>query len=1125
MTAQDLVDALAARGLTAVADGDQLRIQGQSEQLDPDLIARLREHKQLLLAHLRATGVDEAGAAGADGAFPLTEMQQAYVLGRAAGFEIGGVSSHVYHEIETAGLDAARLSSALQVVIRKHPALRTRVADDGTQTVVDARDIPRKPIKVYDFRVAEPARRISMVETIRAEMSHQVMPLDRPPFIDIRLAHMSDENQRLFVSHDGLTMDGISMEIFFRDWFDAYLDPACLRDEPAVTFRDHVLAARKLEAGPAYERARRYWFARIDQGLPPHPQLPLARDPSSIVNPRLVRHEVELEREAYQRFRAQAQLLGLTPTAALFAAYCEVLAGFGGGHHFSLSLSFANRLPIHPAIGDVMGNFTSILWMEVDGREAATFAERAQRIQRRLREDLDHRFFSGLQVQRELRRREENAPVRLPITFNSALDSGAGDPEESPIERFGTEVFGVSQTPQVWLNAFVLARGGGAVVQLDAVDGLFPEGLVEAVADACRRLLHQLCNDDAGWHQYSFPVLPEVQRRRRRKVNGTSAPIAAALLHDGFLTRAKQAPTAVAIRTTRRSVTYRELDELSSAVACWLRDRSAGRNALVGVVMRKGWEQVAALLGALRAGVAYLPIDPAVPPARRSWLLDNGDVRCVLTTSDLAEAEEDTLFVDRLAAAPAIPDTNALPDDLAYVIYTSGTSGTPKGVMVSHRSAVNLVTDINRRFEVGTSDVVLAFSNASFDLSVYDIFGTLAAGATLAIPDWDKIDDPAHLLSFATESNATIWNSVPAAAQMLLEQCEGTRRPLPPTLRLMWLSGDRIPPELPSRVQRLHTDVAVHSLGGPTETTVWNITYPISRSGEPPVTIPYGKPIANSRYYVLDHRLEECPDWVTGTLYAAGAGLSAGYWKDRERTRESFFVHHGLRERLYRTGDLGRYLPDGNIEISGRADAQIKLNGYRVEPGEVEAHIGQHPAIRQCAVVCTDPPAEKSLVAFLAGDVDAGQRAAVETQLRASLGESLPAYMVPARFLWRDAIPLTPNGKVDRRGLAAAEATSDELAAPDFPGSGPAELMDETEQRVAALWCQVLKREAVSANQEFARLGGDSIAAARLSLALRKEFGVSAPLVEIMRQRTVRALSTFIRTRQEQAQTAAPLHS
>lgn len=1102
MTLEELLKELRARGLELASAGGELRVRGPKARLDPDFLSALRTHKPQLLARLQALARD---------AFPLTEVQHAYWLGRSGAFEIGNVSAHVYHEIEARGLDAGRLAEALRRVVQRHPALRTRVEAEGVQREIGYEAVVPPQVPVHDLSRADESSLQAALCALRSEMSHQVMPAERVPLVDARLVLLPGGRQRLFVGHDGLAIDGISMLILFADWFEFYADPAAPLRPPEVTFREHLRALEDLRRGPVRESSRAYWLGRIDGGLPAHPQLPLRCEPAGLRQPRFARREVRLDAARCAAFTTHARALGLTPATAFMAAYCEILSRWGGGAHFMLNVTLADRLPIHPDIARVIGNFTSVLLLEVDTRDRETFAERALAIQDRLRRDLEYRHFSGLEVARELGRRTgAGTAVRMPYTFNSTLGHAAGDIDGSAIERFGEEIFGVSQTPQVWLNAFLMESRGGIIVQLDAVEELFPPGLLDDMAAAYASLLEQLAADAATWHRASFEILPPQQLERRRLANATAVPVTDELLHSQFLARAAADPSAIALRTSRSSLTYGELEAISRAIAEWLGGRGAQRGELVAIVMRKGWEQIAGAVGVLRAGAAYLPVDPELPPARVAHLLSDGAVRSVLTIAGEREADVlrgialERMYVDeRLRpAARHAPVAVATGDDLAYVLYTSGSTGAPKGVMIGHRGAANVVQDINRRFGIGSRDVFLAVSNFNFDLSVYDIFGALSAGGALAIPEAERSNDPEHWSSLADAHGVTVWNSVPAALRMLLEQHRAAGKDLPRAMRLVLLSGDRIPEELPKQLLALRGSIQVHALGGPTETTVWNIGCPIDAGRDGP--IPYGKPLANSRYYILDERLDDCPDWVTGMMYASGVGLAAGYWRDEPRTAASFLPHPRLGERLYRTGDLGRYLPDGNIEILGRSDLQVKLNGYRIETGEIEAHIAREEQIRACAVVCASAGEAKTLVAHLASGAPAEQQAALESALRERLAEFLPAYMIPGRFVWHDSLPLTCNGKVDRLRLSqrlapeAAAARADDVPAGDI------------EVRLASLWRELLGRDKVLATQNFFQLGGDSVAAARMAARLKKEFGVDAPLAEVLRHQTVRALGAYV---------------
>jgi amino acid adenylation domain-containing protein len=395
--------------------------------------------------------------------------------------------------------------------------------------------------------------------------------------------------------------------------------------------------------------------------------------------------------------------------------------------------------------------------------------------------------------------------------------------------------------------------------------------------------------------------------------------------------------------------------------------------------MEKGWEQVVAVMGILTAGAAYLPIDPSLPKERVWYLLENGQVDVVLTQPWLDTSLEwptrirrlqvDERIVPEEDGQPLVPTQG--PEDLAYVIFTSGSTGKPKGVMIDHRGAVNTIVDLNQRFAVSPQDRVLALSNLNFDLSVYDIFGTLSAGGTIVMPDNASRRDPAHWADLLIHEQVTIWNSVPALMQMLVEYL-GERPALcqaATSLRLVMLSGDWVPVALPDRIQALFGGVDVYSLGGATEASIWSILYPIRNVDPTWKSIPYGQPMVNQTFHVLNERFEPCPVWVPGQLYIGGIGLAKGYWRDEAKTSASFIIHPQSGERLYRTGDLGRYLPDGNIEFLGREDFQVKIRGHRIELGEIETALEQHPGVQAAVVAAVgDPRGDKRLIAYVVPD-------------------------------------------------------------------------------------------------------------------------------------------------------------
>ena len=471
-----------------------------------------------------------------------------------------------------------------------------------------------------------------------------------------------------------------------------------------------------------------------------------------------------------------------------------------------------------------------------------------------------------------------------------------------------------------------------------------------------------------------------------------------------------------------------------------------------------------------------------------------------------------------LDVLPAVEDMPPAPvqqaTDLAYVIFTSGSTGSPKGVMIDHQGAVNTIRDINQRFGVGPSDRTLALSNLNFDLSVYDVFGLLAAGGAIVIPDAQSKQDPAHWVEMLSRHSVTLWNTVPALMQLLVDYAEQTPNAIPECLRLVMLSGDWIPVSLPARIRAQNAKAEIISLGGATEASIWSIVFPIGEVRKEWVSIPYGKPMANQRFYVLDAKLNPCPLWVAGELHIGGIGLAQGYWNDPEKTGQRFIVHPQTGERLYKTGDLGRWMPDGNIEFLGREDFQVKIHGHRIELGEIETALLKNPAVAEAAVIAAGDGrgSGKHLLACVVcrtddGGANADDPVAAEADRKRRLMEFLqaylPEYMIPKHYVFLERMPLTTNGKVDRQVLNSyqiTDAAASEYAAPQ----------NELQAAIARLWAEVLGIERVGIHDGFFDLGGDSLKVIMLKNRLKQELARDIPLMMIYKYLTIETFARYL---------------
>ena len=1055
--------------------------------------------------------------------FPLQALQQAYWVGRSSTWELNA-ASQFYVEFEINGLNLERLELAWQKLIEEYDVLRMIVLSDGQQQIL--KQVPLYQISTLDLRGQEVEVVSAKLESIRQQMPYQVFRTDQWPLFDFRATLLDEQRVRLHFKFELLILDGWSYRILMRKLAELYQNPKVTLTSLEFSFRDYVLANISLQESTAFKQAMNYWHNRIPK-LFPAPSLPLAKQPSSLREYRFEHLNARLAPKIWLRFKNRAIKANLTPTLALCAAYAEVITAWSKSPRFTLTILHLNRFPLHPQVNDIVGNCSTTLLLEVDNSEEAPFEARAKRLQKQLWNDLEHSIFSGVEVVRELNRLQGSLPrATMPVTFaslvsNSSSLDGKKVPDQPQIKNFDSsnrstinyfwdsQIYSSLQVPQVFLDHQVLEANGALIINWDFVKEIFPEEMVKDMFDAYVRFLYQLASEEDSWQKISPRLIPPAHLDLQASTNATEAPVEKNLLHTLFTLQLPQRTEQAAVVSGSLTLSYKDLYQRSNQLGNRLRQLGARPNKLVAVVMEKGWEQVVGVLAILMAGSAYLPIDPALPQERFWQLLKQSEVHLVLTQSwinkNLTWPEgSQRICVDTASEANAtiqILESVQQPEDLAYVIYTSGSTGISKGVMIDHLGAVNTILDINQRFDVNHNDKVLALSSLNFDLSVYDIFGTLAAGGTIVLPDASGIKEPAHWLNLIKQEQITIWNSVPALMQLLLEFAASTEIS-PSELRLVLLSGDWIPLTLPSQIKALSESVQVIGLGGATEASIWSIIYPITTVDQTWTSIPYGRPMVNQQFYVLNDKLEPCPIWVPGQLYIGGRGLAKGYWKDKEKTRASFIVHPSTGKRLYRTGDLGRYLPDGNIEFLGREDFQVKVQGYRIECGEIEAILLQHSAVKAAVVTAVgEQQAAKHLVAY----VVSARPEPTRSELRDFLEEKLPQYMVPSIFITLEALPLTSNGKIDRRSLPMPDPS-------DFTKKVSLVLPRDTlELQLAQIWSEILDVHPVGVQDNFFDLGGYSFAAMRLMARIQQKFGKTLPLETLLQGATIEHLASILR--------------
>ncbi|HEV2735904.1 MAG TPA: amino acid adenylation domain-containing protein, partial [Longimicrobiaceae bacterium] len=938
-------------------------------------------------------------------------------------------------------LDVRALRAALGEVVSRHEALRTVFREvQGTPLQLVLPRVPA-PLDTADLRALPEAAREAEAERRVRDFLRLPFDLARGPLLRAFAVRTGDEAWTLALGVHHVASDGWSQGILLRELSAAYAarvgGGAAPLPAPRLQYPDYAAWQRGTAHARVLDEQLAWWRERLG-GTAPVLELPADRPRPAALGQRGAKHFAVLPAELAERAEAFARGEGASPFMTLLAAFQLLLGRLAGEEEVRVGTPVANRG--RPETEGVVGFFVNTLVLRGDLSGDPTFRELVARVREETlgafaRPDLPfERLVEELHPERSL----NHAPlVQVAFALQNAPDA--------PLRLPGCDIEETSPDLGVaTLDLDVHLRRSGRGLELMArySTDLWDAPSAARLAERYERLLRgALASPDA--RVSGLPLLDDAERERvLRAWNATERPYPAGLrVHDLFAAQAARTPDAVAVSWRGERTTYAELERRANRVANALRRRGVGPETRVGVCMGRTPELLAALLGVLGAGGAYVPLDPAYPRERLAWMVEDAGIRVVLTEARWADGlpdnASDVLVLERegdaLAAEPeTAPESGVLPENLSHVIFTSGSTGRPKGVMIRHSSVVVLLHWLREVITDEERSCVLFATSINFDVSVAEVFGTLCWGGKLVLVE-NALELP------AAGEPVVCASMVPSAAAELLHGGG-----IPASVRTLNLGGEALPAALARALYDLGTVAKVGNLYGPTEDTTYS-TYSRVERGAAQVLV--GRPVANTRAYVLDRHRQPVPAGVAGEMYLAGDGLARGYASRPGLTAERFlpdpFGEPGAR--MYRVMDRVRHRPDGELEYLGRTDFQVKVRGFRIEPGEIEAALLGHPAVRAAvAVVREDGPARGALVAYVAAD----EPPPTAAELRGLLKRSLPEYMVPGAFVVLEALPLTPSGKVDRRALPAPDASSapEAYVAPRTP----------EEETLAAIWAELL---------------------------------------------------------------------
>lgn len=1035
-------------------------------------------------------------------------------------------------------LNVSAFIEAWQRVIERHPVLRTSFYWEGDQEPQQyVHQQVRLPLEQQDWCDLLPKEQQERLQSYLQLDRQQGFELTEVPLMRLALFRLSTiDYQCVWTFHHAL-LDGRSLLLIFKEVF-AFYDAICqgedLQLEQPPCYRDHIQWLQQQNLS----KAESFWRQLLQGFAAPTPlavdQIPKPEKQGS----RFGEQEIRLSVVSTSMLQSLAQQHQLTLNTLVQAAWALLLSRYSGETNVVFGATRACRHSSVARAESMVGLLINTVPVRVEVSPEMPLLPwlkelRAQWIALR---DYEHTPLLKIQGWSDI---SNGTPLFNSLLvfenhgLNSTLRSQGGRWENVEVQlleqtNYPLTLLGYAE-PELLLK-----------IKYDRQR--FDDATIGRLLGHIQILLESMIVNP--WQCLGeLPLLTAAERYQMLiEWNNTQADFPKQLcIHQLFEAQVKLTPNAVAVVFEEQQLSYCQLNQQANQLAHHLKQLGVRPGVLVAIYLERSIEMIPAVLGVLKAGGAYVPLEPSFPKTRIQWLLSSLKINCVVTqTSQLQSLQNlqqqlpelkhlicldksqkskstKTEVSDRLSGSlqswtslylDQLPKENlssqASSNDVAYVIFTSGSTGTPKGVVVRHQPVINLINWVNRTFDINPTDRVLFITSLCFDLSVYDIFGLLAAGGSIKVASNHDVRDPAALWHILCNESITFWDSAPAALQQLA--CFSSSKCLSKNsqLRLVFLSGDWIPVTLPDAIRTSFPRTEVISLGGATEATIWSNYYPIKDVEPHWVSIPYGKPIQNAKYYILDSYLNPCPIGVSGELYIGGEVLSSGYFNQPTLTAEKFIANpfsHSSEARLYKTGDLARYLPDGNIEFLGRIDHQVKIRGFRIELGEIEAVLAQHPAVRETVILAReDEPGDKRLVGYIV----VNQPTPAISELRHFLQERLPNYMIPSVFVFIDALPLTPNSKVDRRALPVPNQARPELEKAFLAPR------NNVEQQLTKIWEEVLGIQRIGVKDNFFELGGHSLLALKLFAQIEKKFCKKLPLATLFEAPTVEQLASIL---------------
>ncbi|MBE6876632.1 MAG: hypothetical protein E7496_07930 [Ruminococcus sp.] len=992
--------------------------------------------------------------------YAMTELQKVYCAGAEPGMPLGGIPAHAYFEIEAPDASPEQLITALRKLVELQNMFRAVIVQD---TVVIKEKIEFE-IPVYQNCTEE--QRTALAE----ELFSTEFDMEHGALFRFALSSSEENQWRIHICHAGVIADGMSHQIILENLEDLYYGRM---PEITGTFQDYAEFLQEQKQDAEYPEEKQILLERLS-GYDLRPALPLIREEENC-NPEHTQKEYEISWETYHALNQFAVENGVTVFALLLTLFGKVLKRYSENEKFLINIPVMMRnLPVE-GIQNIAGLCSDFMLFDFDDSGKKSIGELAEENLEKLFEIASCPHCHGTDCIKELQK-QSHGGLTAPVVFTSTI--GTKNQKQHHFCKQATRSF----TSQVWMELLLTEAEQGIHINLSYVSDLFEDNLPEAMTETLIDNLHALLSGELSWND-------DIKLSRRdeaiiRNLNATEAPVSEMQINEILERNFEIYQDKILLYAPEQNLTYGQAKQQALKIISQIpADQTAG------LYLPKSIRQAVCELALLYSGTTFLPIDIELPASQIQECIDRIGIGFLITSKELRRnldsVQNVRIFCIEELEAKEIPEEFCFQkrkNEFPVIINTSGTTGVSRSVQLRNQAIVNCILDSEKQYGISQEDTCFAVTNYCHDMSLFDIIGMSLLGGSIAVPEKAE-KSPDAWIALMAQSRVTVWNSVPALMQMLLLSDHGKKEQVMKTLKKIILGGDYLYPKTVAEMKSLNPSLDIYNVGGPSETTIWNISHLVSDADLKKGVIPYGKPFPNTRYYILDEKQNLCPVGIKGIMYVGGLGVSAGYIGNEAENQKKFVSYQG--ERVCNTGDVGFCGADGEIYICGRKDFQIKIMGKRIELGLIQKELSEIEGISQSAVIFEKE--KNKLIAFYVSHPELE-----ESEIRTALRKNLPEYMIPAKAYRISEMPLTQNGKINQKALSAMLTSLQKETVPAVQ-----EDVSETESELLAL-CEEVLDEDVSTEHNFYDMGGDSLSAMKLAGKIKKHFGIPFSITDVL---------------------------